>query len=93
VVLAVLYVAFVRPQWRVVRDYKAMIRLLKPRDLIVTEGGLYGHISDILNDKDIVVEFAPALKIKMRRQAVSEVVASAPQNDASPPPKAEGLMA
>jgi len=84
IVLAILYLAFIRPQWRIARAHKRMLGALKPGDIVVTDGGLYARITKLIDDRNLVLEFGPSVQIKARKQAISEVVL---QESADPLPE------
>ena len=52
VVFAILYLAFIRPQRLRAGAHKKMLRELQPGDRVLTEGGLYGRIVEVLDDLD-----------------------------------------
>ena len=75
VVLLILYFAFIWPQKRSERAYKKMLEGLQAGDQIVTDGGFYEQVIEVLDEATIVLQFAPTFQIKAKRQAVSELVA------------------
>jgi preprotein translocase subunit YajC len=84
-VLLVLYLAYVRPQWRRANAYKEMLKGLSPGDQVVTVGGLYGQIVAIPGDNDVTIELAPEVQIKARRKSISEVVQKTGSPDVAGP--------
>ena len=82
VVFAILYLAFIRPQRRRAGAHKKMLSELQAGDRVLTEGGLYGRIVELLDDKDLILEFSPAVKLKASKLAISEMVEKAPAGEA-----------
>jgi preprotein translocase subunit YajC len=78
VVFGILYLLYIRPQRRLVRAYNKMLGDLRPGDQVVTEGGLYARIAQLLSENDLILEFSPTVQVKARRRAILEVVAKAP---------------
>jgi len=88
-VFAILYIAFIRPQRRRADAHKRMLQDLRPGDQVLTEGGLYARVDELLGGKDLILEFAPAVKLKASRLAISEVVENAPIDEATCASKVE----
>jgi preprotein translocase subunit YajC len=87
-----LYFVLVRPQRRRQQDTQRMISALKPGDEVVTAGGIYGTVTELLDDSDVLVEIAPQLQVRVARRAIGSVI-SRPENEPEtvpePPPTAE----
>jgi preprotein translocase subunit YajC len=88
VVFAILYLAFIRPQRRRAQAHKRMLRDLRPGDRVLTEGGLYAYIAELLDETDLILEFSPAVRLKANKLAISEVVDKAPIKQAACPDRA-----
>lgn len=69
--IAVMFVAFyfilIRPQQRRMKEQQAMIDALKKGDKVVTAGGFLGKITKLTNDREVEVEIAKDIKIKVLR--------------------------
>ena len=74
VVFAILYAAFIRPQRRRTEAHKQMLRDLRPGDRVLTEGGLYASVAELLGETDLILEFSPSVQLKASKLAISEVV-------------------
>jgi preprotein translocase subunit YajC len=83
VVFAILYLAFIRPQQRRAHKHKRMLRELRPGDQVLTEGGLYARVAELPDDKDVLLEFSPNLRLKASKLAISEVVDKSPPEQAT----------
>ena len=73
-VFIALYFAFIRPQKRRLNQHRMIISNLGIGDSIVTQGGIYGTIVSIPSDNDLIIRISPAVEIKIRRIAVSELL-------------------
>ena len=69
----VLYFLMIRPQIKKQKEHRAMIDALKPGDEVATVGGLLGKVTE-LGDNDLGVEIAQNVKIRLRRDAVVQVL-------------------
>jgi len=70
----VFYFLLLRPQQKKLKAHKEMISQLRRGDQIVTQGGLIGKVSKIVDDAELLVELADNVKVKLKRSAVAEVV-------------------
>jgi len=71
--LALLWVLFVRPQQRRMRQAQAMVATLDVGDEIITTGGIYGTVTDT-DDTSLWVEIAPDVVVRVMRGAVAQQV-------------------
>ena len=80
------YVFLIRPELKKAKKHQAMLDALKKGDKVLTRGGLYGVITKIENDNDLLVEIAGGVvvainKIGILGLAEDTVVAPAPKNE------------
>ena len=80
-----LYFVLVRPQKRRQLESRQMLSSLAVGDEVVTAGGIYGEITELLDD-DVMVEIAPDLRVRVARRAIGGVTRHA---DAVEAPVAE----
>jgi preprotein translocase subunit YajC len=67
----VFYFLLIRPQQRRSRQQQALLRSVEVGDEIVTTGGVFGTVTDIDEDDDVItVEIAPGTQIKMLRGGI-----------------------
>jgi preprotein translocase subunit YajC len=69
-----LYFVMVRPQKRRQMETRRMLDNLKPGDQVVTAGGIYGTVTDLVDDESVEVEIAPDLQVRVARKAIGAVV-------------------
>lgn len=72
-IFVILYFLILRPQQRRMKQQQEMIGNLRRGDVIVTTGGLIGKISKVVDDNELVVDLADNVKVRIVKQAVSEV--------------------
>ncbi|MEZ5099187.1 MAG: preprotein translocase subunit YajC [Thermoleophilia bacterium] len=82
IVLAVMmYVLMIRPQRAQQRKHQEMLNNVKPGDEVVTIGGIYGDVVEVLDDK-LVLEIAEGVHIEIARRAIGSVVPAEQLEDA-----------
>jgi preprotein translocase subunit YajC len=72
-VLVVLYVVTIRPQRQRQAAQQTMIERAEVGDDVLTNGGIYGTITEAEGD-DIVVEIADGLSVHMTRRGIAAVL-------------------
>ena len=78
------YFLLIRPQQRRMKDHQNMVSGLKRGDTVVLSSGVVGKVTKV-EDKEVAVEIAPTVNVKVVRSMISEVRARgepAPANDA-----------
>lgn len=69
--IGVMFIAFyfilIRPQQRRMQEQQQMVDSLKKGDRVITAGGLIGKISKLTNEKEVEIELAKDLKVKVLR--------------------------
>lgn len=74
-IFLVFYFLLIRPQQKKMREHHKMVESLKRGDKVVAAGGILGAITKVEADAGIVqVEIAPDIKIRVRKDAVTEVL-------------------
>lgn len=76
VMFAVMYFAMIRPQKRQRQEHEARIAALKTGDKIVTNGGIYGTITNVKNTT-VILKIADNVRIELDKTCVASVVSKA----------------
>lgn len=71
--LAIWYFLIIRPQQAQVKKHKEMIENIRRGDTIVTNGGLVGKVTKVVEDQDFQVEIAEGVRVKIARGAVASL--------------------
>ena len=72
-VFAIFYFLLIRPQQKKMKEHENMLNAIKPKDKIITGGGIYGTV--VKADADVLmVEIANGVEIKVSRATVRDVV-------------------
>ncbi len=72
-VFGIFYFLLIRPQQKKIKEHENMLNAIKPKDEIITGGGVYAKV--VKADNEILtVEIAKGVEIKISRSSVREVV-------------------
>lgn len=73
--VAFFYFVFFRPQKKQQKQREELNRSMEPGDSIMTTGGFYGTLLDIVDDNTVIVEFGnnKNCRIPMHKNAIAEV--------------------
>lgn len=74
-IFAVFYFLLIRPQQKKAKEHKQMLDNLKKGDRVITQGGIYGKVSQI-EDQVITLEIADKVKVKVARGYVAGLSSS-----------------
>lgn len=77
VIFLVFYFLFIRPQNKRMKEHAALVADLKRGDKVVTDSGIYGEITKVVDDAIVEVQVAEGVKIKVVRHSVSAVLNAA----------------
>ena len=83
-IFVIFYFLMIRPQQRRVKQHQAMIAAVKKGDEVITAGGIRARVTRLIDDREIEVEIAQGVKVKVIRSTLTHVIdpASAkPAND------------
>ena len=72
-IVVIMYFLILRPQQKRVKAHSEMVNNLRRGDTVVTNGGLIGKITKVLDNHEVEVEIADGVKIRQVRQMVTEV--------------------
>ena len=74
-IFVVFYFLIIRPQQKKAKDHKAMVEALRRGDKIVTSGGLIGTVAKVLNEREVALEIADGVRVRVMRSMIAEVMA------------------
>ena len=72
-VFGIFYLLVFRPQQKKMKEHQAMIDAVKRGDTVVTNGGLVGKVTKVVDDDHIEVEISDGVRVRQLRAMVSEV--------------------
>ena len=74
-IFVVFYFLLIRPQQRKVKQHKEMLSNLKRGDKIVTSGGIIGTINKVADNRELTLEVAENVEIKIASGMVADLYA------------------
>ncbi|HTP91166.1 MAG TPA: preprotein translocase subunit YajC [Xanthobacteraceae bacterium] len=72
-IIVIMYFLVLRPQQQRVKRHQEMVKALRRGDTVITNGGLVGKVTKVVDDDQIEVEVADGVKVRQMRSMVSEV--------------------
>ena len=71
--IAIFYFLMIRPQQKRAKEHKALVSGLKKGDEVVTNGGLFGKVTEV-GDNFAQLEVADGVQVKIQKQSVAAVM-------------------
>ena len=78
VMFAFFWLLLIRPQKQQQRRHEELLGNLKPGDEVVTNGGIYGDVREVLDDR-VSLEIAEDVWIEVAKPAIARVVPPEPE--------------
>jgi len=72
-IVVIMYFLVLRPQQQRVKQHREMVKALRRGDTVVTNGGLVGKVTKVVDDDQIEVEISDGVRVRQMRSMVSEV--------------------
>ena len=72
-IFVIMYFLILRPQQKRVKSHQEMVKNVRRGDTVITNGGLVGKVTKVVDDNEIEIEIAPDVKIRQLRQMISDV--------------------
>ncbi|MGP6085709.1 preprotein translocase subunit YajC [Antarctobacter jejuensis] len=73
-IFAIMYFLLIRPQQKKMKDHQNMVAALRRGDQIVTQGGVIGKVVKVKDDKELEVEIAEGVKVRVVKATVAQVL-------------------
>ncbi|KAB2850743.1 MAG: preprotein translocase subunit YajC [Hyphomicrobiaceae bacterium] len=73
IILAIMYLLVFRPQQRRMKEAQEMIANIKRGDRVVMSGGLLGKVTKVVDDRELELEIADGVRVRVSRPSVAEV--------------------
>lgn len=75
------YFLMIRPQSKRLKEQKEMLDSLKKGDTVVTSGGVIGKVSQLIDEKEIEIEVAKGVNIRVLRYMIQQRTEISKAND------------
>ena len=72
-IFVVFYLILIRPQQKKQKEHQVLLSQLKKGDKVVTNGGIYGIVSDA-KDHIVILKIAENVKIEVVKSAIATVI-------------------
>lgn len=72
-IFAIFYFMIIRPQQKKAKEREKLLSNIEKGDKIITSGGVHATIVGI-EEKSVLIEIAPNVKVKIERSAIGSVV-------------------
>ncbi|WP_342641971.1 preprotein translocase subunit YajC [Rhodoligotrophos ferricapiens] len=72
-IFVIFYFLLIRPQQRRAKQHQEMIANIRRGDTIVTSGGLVGKVSKVIDERELQVELADNVRVRVVKSMVAEV--------------------
>ena len=72
-IIVIMYFLILRPQQQRMKRHQEMVKALRRGDSVVTNGGLIGKVTKVVDEEQIEVEIADGVRVRQLRSMVSEV--------------------
>lgn len=72
-IFAIMYFLLIRPQQKKMKEHQAMVSGLRKGDQVVTQGGLIGKVTKVLEDNEIEVQLAESVKVRVVQSTIAQV--------------------
>ena len=72
-IFVIMYFLILRPQQKRVKQHQEMVKNVRRGVTVVTNGGLIGKVTKVIDDDQIEIEIADEVRIRQLRTMLSEV--------------------
>ncbi len=73
-IFVVFYFFLIRPQQKKAQQQRELLSSLRRGDRVLTNGGLIGIITKVINDQELQVEIAEGVKVRVARAMVADLL-------------------
>jgi len=72
-IFVIMYFLIIRPQRTQAKSREAMLAAVRRNDTVVTGGGVVGKVTKVIDDREVEVEIAPNIKVRVVRSLIADV--------------------
>jgi len=72
-IFVIMYFLILKPQQKKLKDHAELVKNIRRGDTIVTNGGLVGKVTKVVDDDQVEIEIADGVRIRQMRQMVTGV--------------------
>ena len=71
-IFVIFYFLLIRPQQTRMKAHQAMIASAKPRDTVITNGGLVGKVTKV-DEQELEIEIAQGVKVRVIKSMLADI--------------------
>jgi preprotein translocase subunit YajC len=72
-IFVIMYFLILRPQQQQAKQHREMVKNLRRGDTVISNGGLVGKVTKVVDEDQIEVEIADGVRVRQMRSMVSNV--------------------
>jgi len=72
-IFVVFYFLLIRPQQKKAKQHREMLAAIRRGDKIVTNGGILGTVTKVIDENELMVEIAEGIRVRVQRSLVAGV--------------------
>ena len=72
-IFIIMYFLILRPQQKRVKAHQDMVKAVRRGDTVITNGGLIGKVTKVVDDEQIEIEVADGVRIRQVRSMITDV--------------------
>jgi len=72
-IFVIMYFLILRPQQKRVKQHQDLVKAVRRGDTVITNGGLIGKVTKVIDDDQIEIEIADGVRIRQVRSMVTDV--------------------
>ncbi len=72
-IFVIMYFLILRPQQKKVKEHADLVKNVRRGDTIVTQGGLVGKVTKVVDDDQVEFEIADGVRVRQMRQMITGV--------------------
>jgi preprotein translocase subunit YajC len=73
IIFVIMYFLILRPQQKKVKEHADLVKNIRRGDTIVTQGGLVGKVTKVVDDDQVEFEIADGVRVRQMRQMITAV--------------------
>jgi preprotein translocase subunit YajC len=78
-IFVIFYFLMIRPQQKRMKDHQAMLAAVKKGDEVITAGGIRGRVTRVVDEREVEVEIAQGVKVRVVKSTLSSVLNPGPK--------------
>jgi preprotein translocase subunit YajC len=72
-IIGIMYFLIIRPQQKRAKQHQEMVKNVRRGDVVITNGGLVGKVTKVVDDDQVEVEIADGVRVRQVRSMVADV--------------------